>query len=97
RLKRVIHLLNVHTFDQDLMEEIQKKLFELPYMQSYIEQQLELQRHHFQKQLEEEHHELLNQVRRLKEETNRLSRELDDRHKEKEVLEETIRQLKMKT
>lgn len=97
RLQRVIHLLNVHTLDEAFMEEIQKNLFELPYMRSYIEQELESQKRQYRKQLEEDLRKLLKQVKELKKESDRLNQELDNKRREKERLEETVRQLQTKS
>src|SRR5690606_9513280 len=40
RLKRVMHILKTHTLDDSLMEEVQKNVFHLPYIQNYINEQL---------------------------------------------------------
>lgn len=92
----MIQLLKAHTFEEEILQEIQKELFELPYMQSYIEQQLKLQKQEYEKQLDNEHRSLLNQIKQLKDESKRLNQELSSKRKEKDILEETLHQLQSK-
>ena len=97
RLQRVIRILKSHTLDETLMEDVQKTVFNLPYVQSHIKKELESYQLRYRKQFEEEHRELSGQVKQLKADRDRITRELDVKRKEKDRLEQSIQQLQAKT
>jgi len=97
RLQRTIRILSVHTLDQALIDEVQQTLFELPYVQTYVNQQLDEYRIGFRKQLEEEHLKLSRQINSLRAETERSGKELDTIRMERDKLEQTLFQLQEKS
>lgn len=97
RLYRVVRILNTHTLEESLMEEVQKTIFDLPYVQSYVKSELKSFQNKYQKKIEEEHRVLLNEVKRLKNDINQLNRELNNKRKDKERLEHSIQQLQEKS
>jgi len=97
RLKRVIHILQTHTLDEDLLQYLQKTIFDLPYVKSYVKSELESFQTKYQKKIEEENRELFAEVKQLKNELNHLKRELETKKKERERVEESIKQLQEKS
>lgn len=97
RLKRVMHILKTHTLDDSLMEEVQKNVFHLPYIQNYINEQLNSYQNAYRKKFEDEHRDLLNQIKKLQTERELLTSELEAKQQDKDRLEKFIKQLKKKS
>lgn|GEM_PF-4393911 len=97
RVARTIRILSVHTLDQTLLEEVQKNLFQLPYVKTYVNQKIEEYSDNYNEQLEGEHLKLSKEVNRLSLEMEQSGKELGAIRKERDKLEQTISQLQQKS
>jgi len=93
RIQRAMQILSNVTIDESTLLDTQKILFELPYFKARFEQEFESYREQYRSKLESEYVDILKKRNHIKNELEKMSKELELRLRERDKVENILNQI----